>query len=108
MSYDGKERRTEVLNLATEVRALAIRFDNELGSANGAAEGSVNRHLRKIQDDIAEMREVIIGDGKSLGLSGKVLLIVDEFNSHVIQDRYLFGITIIMLGWIIVKLYKIS
>lgn len=95
MSLDGKERRDNMSDVALEVRALSERFDNELGAANGSHEGSVKRHLRRIQDDVAAMREVIVGDGKNnIGIVSQIRQNSKELEEHKMWDRWLFGLLI--------------
>ena len=97
MSWPEEERRRPMNDLAGEVRELVIqvsnlgiRFDNELGAANGSSEGSVKRHLRRIQEDVADMHEIIVGDGKDIGLVARVRKTTDDLREHIAWDKWLF------------------
>lgn len=89
--WDGKERREGHIDLIFEVRQLSLRFDNELGAANGATEGSVKRHLRRIQEDVADMKNVMIGDGlDNLGMASKMRQVTKDLSEHKEWDKWLF------------------
>jgi hypothetical protein len=98
--YQGVERRKEskdMLDIVVELKSLSIRFDNELGSANGSTEGSVKRHLRGMSEKIDKIYDVILGSIDHKGVSEKLNLIdVDlkgldeEFKDHKEWDKWLF------------------
>lgn len=96
--WDGTiERRQDMLNLVLEVKALSLRFDTELGSTtNHALEGSVKRHMREMQNDLREVKEVLLGDGKAVeGLVGRITLSNKLLNDHIFWDRWLFALLIV-------------
>lgn len=95
-----KQLHREIMENTFELRCMRQQIDNELGSANHPeAEGSVKRHIRKLQqniekveDKVEQMHEVIVGDGKDLpGLASKYSNIDSKLNSHIYYYRWLNG-----------------
>lgn len=85
------ENRQDMLNLVLSVRELSLRFDNELGAANGFHEGSVKRHLRDIQSAVNSIREILLGDGKgNIGLAAQIRNNSEALDEHKEWDKWLF------------------
>lgn len=116
--WDGKsERRKDILDIVISLKELSVRFDNELGSANGATEGSVKRHLRGMSEKIDKIYDVILGNIEHKGISERLNLIDtdlsnldDDFKDHKEWDKWLFIfisggqlISVVMLIFNVVK-----
>lgn len=117
---DRVERRREVIEIVSELRNLtieqkgiALRLDNELGSANGANEGSVKRHIRSMQDDIKsihnsidDLRQIIMGNGiDSPGLITTIVTLSEKLSGTIWWGKILFGFLIsgqlsVMAAWL--------
>lgn len=91
--------------LTYEVKTLSSRFDHELGAADGSYEGSVKKHICQIQADVAEIKSIIVGDGKSnLGLAHVILTTATDLKEHKDWDRWLF---MLLFSSQVLGLYKL-
>lgn len=95
-----KERRSmnsDIQELSFEIRSLAERFDNELGSSkNPELDGSVKRHLRKISEAIEKMESrydlILLGDGvKNQGIAGRQRGLEELLENHIRLDMWVQG-----------------
>lgn len=104
--WDGKERRGEMSDLAYAIKFLSERFENELGSTDGAHNGSVRRDIRLIQEDIKEIRKIVVGDGVHPGAMERINMFGEKLAGTIFWGRILFSVLIAgqMLG--IYRMFK--
>lgn len=108
--WDGQtERRKDNMDLMIAVTNLTMRFDSELG--NDTQQGSLKKSISRIDDKVCKINDSIFGTSvEDPGILTKLQEmngLRKEFDYHVMQDRWLFGLILVMQGWALVKLYLI-
>lgn len=94
LTLEKMEINKRLIDLEVLIATLKARWDSEFGSAG--TEGNLYRIFNDLKEDINKV---------GIEISVKQLVAKEDFESHVFQDRWMFGIIITMLIGIFIKLF---